>query len=503
MSGTQGARFKVVYLLAVTFAAFAVPAIDVSRSLQWIVVPALALLQILLLLRARVPFAEVLRTSTRLRWLFVFLLLMYAFLPAEPGARLLLWRPFGALTLTFNLSGVAMAGMMILQIVTVLLVSAWVRLSGDGADLVRGLRAFGLPKLLVLSLDFTLALMGGARPRGGGGGGGRGMGGGRGGGGGGGGGRGMGGGRGGGGGRGDGSGGGRGGGRGRNEDNAVASAAVGGSTAETVSAAAAGSTAEAVSAAAAGSTAEMASAAAAGSTAEAASAAAAGSPLTGDDGGGVRTFLRAVTRGDMGVFTRSIQQSMEQAREHVAAAEQAGEPLDDHLSHDVAVITGISLMMMSLKILKILPGIPFFSGYKTILLYPLYILAADRTRSRWGATVCGTIMGVIGFLQGDGRYGAMEILKHVAPGFTVDLLWPLMRALPPSAVVYCLLGLVLALARTSTEFATVLLLRPRDEILLFPLAKLLPNVTAGVLSGFVTRAVVPAVRSIETAPPRE
>ncbi len=67
--------------------------------------------------------------------------------------------------------------------------------------------------------------------------------------------------------------------------------------------------------------------------------------------------------------------------------------------------------MMSLKMLRILPGIPFFSGYKTLLLYPLYILAADLTYSRWGGTVCGTIMGVLGFLQGDGRYGAMEILN--------------------------------------------------------------------------------------------
>ena len=85
--------------------------------------------------------------------------------------------------------------------------------------------------------------------------------------------------------------------------------------------------------------------------------------------------------------------------------------------------------MMSLKMLRILPGIPFFSGYKTLLLYPLYILAADLTYSRWGGTVCGTIMGVLGFLQGDGRYGAMEILKHTAPGFVVDLSWPVLRRL--------------------------------------------------------------------------
>jgi hypothetical protein len=30
-------------------------------------------------------------------------------------------------------------------------------------------------------------------------------------------------------------------------------------------------------------------------------------------------------------------------------------------------------------------------------------------------------MGLIGFLQGDGRFGVLEILKHVAPGFVIDI----------------------------------------------------------------------------------
>src|SRR5262249_53333536 len=142
---------------------------------------------------------------------------------------------------------------------------------------------------------------------------------------------------------------------------------------------------------------------------------------------------------------------------------------------------------------KILPGIPFFSGFKTLLLFPLYILAADLTHSRWGGTVCGTVMGLVGFMQGDGRYGVMEILKHTVPGFVVDLTWPVLRRLR-SPFVLCALGLVLAIARTSTEFLTVLLLRPRDEVLLFPFFKLIPNVIAGTLSGGVTYFVLAAFR---------
>jgi hypothetical protein len=57
------------------------------------------------------------------------------------------------------------------------------------------------------------------------------------------------------------------------------------------------------------------------------------------------------------------------------------------------------------------------------------------------------------------RFGVLEILKHLAPGVVIDLAGPLMRRLPQRAVVYCILGLVAAVARTMTEFIVVLLLQ--------------------------------------------
>ena len=96
--------------------------------------------------------------------------------------------------------------------------------------------------------------------------------------------------------------------------------------------------------------------------------------------------------------------------------------------------------MMSLRMLKVLPGIPFASGYKNVVLVPLYILAADLTHSRFGATTAGTVMGLVGFLQGEGRYGVLDILRHVVPGLVIDGLWPLVRRLPRRAWIYSLLG---------------------------------------------------------------
>src|SRR5256886_7141691 len=108
--------------------------------------------------------------------------------------------------------------------------------------------------------------------------------------------------------------------------------------------------------------------------------------------------------------------------------------------------------MASVKVLKFLPGLPFAPGHKALLLFPLYVLAARLTHSRWGATAAGSIMGVIGFLQGDGRFGILAVLKHVAPGVVVDVADPLIRRLPSRPFGYCLLDSGSAIAMTATEF---------------------------------------------------
>ncbi|GAC1421657.1 MAG: hypothetical protein NVSMB62_16780 [Acidobacteriaceae bacterium] len=196
-----------------------------------------------------------------------------------------------------------------------------------------------------------------------------------------------------------------------------------------------------------------------------------------------------MSRGDFSWFVQTIERNMAL----VAEPESEGDgTLDASLVHDVAIVTGIALCMASLKMLKVLPGLPFASGHKTLLLFPLYVLAARLTHSRWGGTAVGSIMGVIGFFQGDGRFGVLEIVKHIAPGIVIDLGEPFVRRLPSWALGYCLLGLAAAIARTTTELLLVLLLGARAEIYIFPAAKLLPNLLAGVLSGFVTVFVLRA-----------
>jgi len=374
------AVLKVSYLLAMTVVVFAMPALSLTRPVRWFVIPTLLGIEVITLLVCRVGLRDTLRSASRLKWLFVFLLGMYALLPSGSPSEndvLLDWHVPGlGWSVPINLSGLEQAGLMCLQIVTVLLASAVVRLTGTGRDLVDGLHAFRLPPLFVHALDRTVELLAGTR--------------------------------------------GGGGGRGRNR-----------------------------------------------------------APRAG-----LFALAKQLLHGDVSTFAETI-------RTNIARAESQSRTAVDprtgsQLAHDAAAVAGIALCMASLKMLKILPGLPFASGYKTFLLFPLYVLAARLTHSRWGATAAGSIMGVIGFLQGDGRFGPLEILKHIAPGLVIDLGEPLVRRLPSRALGYCALGFFAAIARTATEFVVVLLLGARAEIYLFPAVKLVPNLIAGVLSGFVT-----------------
>lgn len=375
-SSRRTAVLKVCYLLAVTTTVLAVSAVPLTRPFGWPIVAALLVTQVIVLAASRVGLAHVTRPVWRLKWFFVFMLAMYALLPPEePSAaeRTLTGHiPSLGWSVTINVSGLEQAALMCMQIVTVLLATSVVRLTGTGRHFVEGLQAFRLPPLFVYALDRTLDLMGAGTREG----------------------------------------------NGRRR---------GGRRQQRT---------------------------------------------------GFIALFKQLARGDFSAFVESIRSNIARAGGHNARP--------DRLSQDVAVVTGLALCMASLKMVKVLPGLPFASGHKTFLLFPIYVLASRLTHSRWGATSAGSIMGVIGLLQGDGRFGVLEIFKHIAPGIVIDLGERLVRRLPWPLLGYCVLGVVAAIARTATEFMVVLLLGARQEIYLFPAIKLVPNLIAGGLSGFVT-----------------
>ena len=377
----HAAVFKVVYLVAVTTCVFALPSVRLFRPWRWHIVLGIAAVQLLTLLICRIEPAKILRATARLKWFFAFLFLCYGLLPGEHGARGIyaLRLPFTAWTIPINVAGLAIAALMCLQILTVVLASAVVRLTSRGTDLADGLARLGLPPLFVHAFDHTFGLLTGSVQR----------------------------------------------------------------------------------------------------------APREGSRGSGGRGGsGFLPAMRKLIRGDVGFLIQSVRENLERARTEVVRG--ADGRLDQRLAHDVAVVSGIALVMASLKMLKFLPGVPFAPGIKGVILLPLYVLASQRTRSRWGGTAAGSIMGVLAFLQGDGRYGVLDILQHVAPGLVIDLATPLMRRLPRSAFLYCVLGFVATIARTASEWVVILLLGARAEVFLYPMVGLIPMLIAGTLSGFVS-----------------
>ena len=202
--------------------------------------------------------------------------------------------------------------------------------------------------------------------------------------------------------------------------------------------------------------------------------------------GGVLALFRALRNRDISPFVDKINNGLADATRHAARL-----GLSRERAHDVGVIGGIAAVMMAFKLVKVLPGLPVMQGAKMIFFIPLYILAADRTHTRWGGTIAGGIMGFLAFLNGDSRYGLFEILKHLVPGLTTDIIWPVVRRLPLRIWILVLVGWIAAAARTSTQFGMIF--APSSDnatLLVFPALKLIPNAIAGTLSAFVTYPVL-------------
>jgi len=154
--------------------------------------------------------------------------------------------------------------------------------------------------------------------------------------------------------------------------------------------------------------------------------------------------------------------------------------------HDAAAIAGIALTMLGVRALKILPSIPFAPGHKLVLLTPLYIVAALATRSRFGATLTGLVMGLVAFLLGDGKYGIFEILKHLAPGILCDLFVPLLHRQRIGGLGWSLFGGFVALGRFATILSVVALVQAPKVAYAMLAPGLLVHSLFGVASGYVT-----------------
>jgi Cobalt transport protein len=176
-------------------------------------------------------------------------------------------------------------------------------------------------------------------------------------------------------------------------------------------------------------------------------------------------------------------------------------------ARDAAVITALCFLMITTKMLKVLPGIPFAPGYKLVVLIPFYILAGVLTQSRLGATFAGTSIGILSFLMGDGRFGVFEILKHITPGLVVDGLspWLMRHGHQPSRWAFVAVGALCAAARIVTIVAVTLLIEAPAVFYALMAPMFISQTIFGAVSGFVTFSLLQSLHRFRQAldvPPR-
>ena len=205
---------------------------------------------------------------------------------------------------------------------------------------------------------------------------------------------------------------------------------------------------------------------------------------------GPMAVLRRLLRGDLTFFIEAIQLGLKRASDRLQST--VSENLDPRQQHDIAWLSGIAILMASVKILKVLPGVAFASGFKTLLLIPMYLLASHKTHSRWGGSVAGALTGILGMMMGD---ALLEVPKHIVAGFLIDLFRPVTRFLPPSRLVYCVVGLIAGFSWVAMDYKVAMLWLPalttgelfnNPAILIPRMHKVLFTLIFSTLSGFLS-----------------
>ena len=166
--------------------------------------------------------------------------------------------------------------------------------------------------------------------------------------------------------------------------------------------------------------------------------------------------------------------------------------MSDAVRRDAAIILAVVVVVMSLKLLQILPGLPFAPGHKNIVVIPLLLMASLATRSRFGGFSAGLAVGIVSFLLGYGKFGAFEILQFALPGLLADLLAPvLVRGSGLVLLVrMAILGALLGLARFAANFMVLMLAGSPELAWLVFAPMLVSQVVFGGLSGLVCVYIV-------------
>jgi hypothetical protein len=133
--------------------------------------------------------------------------------------------------------------------------------------------------------------------------------------------------------------------------------------------------------------------------------------------------------------------------------------MSEDVKHDTAIILAVVVAVMSLKLLQLLPGLPFAPGHKNLIVIPLLVMASMTTRGKLGGMAAGFSVGIVSFLMGYGKFGIFEILHFALPGLVADLLVPLLVGGSGFLLLtrLAILGALIGLTRFAANFMILIL----------------------------------------------
>ncbi|MBW7996315.1 MAG: hypothetical protein FVQ81_07070 [Candidatus Glassbacteria bacterium] len=201
----------------------------------------------------------------------------------------------------------------------------------------------------------------------------------------------------------------------------------------------------------------------------------------GNDKGGKTIVVKRLLKGDLSVVAELVDNRLASARKTFADS-------------DLALIFGLTIVVVGIRFIKIVPGLPLAPGHKNLVIFPCFIAASTLTRTRFAATNIGAVSGALNFLAGFGRFGVFGILQHVLPGLAIDMLVKLSGG-SRSIVLYAVSGLVAGVARVSAVLILSLLFRMPAEFYLALSPFIVSQCLFGVLSAPVSKYLVSHIKT--------
>ena len=145
----QTDNVKVLYLLALATGLFFI------NDIQWIAV--IGILQLALWFNSRLGLSAIIRGFSRLKWFFLLVILSYLLIPPEESVADFKL-DLGFYTLSFYLSGLEHAALMLSRVAVLIITSLWVRLSMPAGHFIGAIKQFGIPETVAIVIDAGLSL---------------------------------------------------------------------------------------------------------------------------------------------------------------------------------------------------------------------------------------------------------------------------------------------------------------------------------------------------------